>query len=38
MELSMKDKFDYFVLNEDLNKAVEETKNLIKKLITKEKE
>lgn len=36
MELSLKDKFDYFVINEDLNKAIEETKSLIKKIINKE--
>jgi guanylate kinase len=33
MELSMKDKFDYFVENKDLNKAVLEVKSLIKKII-----
>jgi guanylate kinase len=29
----MKDKFDYFVENKDLNKAVLEVKSLIKKII-----
>jgi len=33
MELSMKDKFDYFVENKDLNKAVSEVKSLIKNII-----
>jgi guanylate kinase len=33
MELSMKDKFDYLVLNEDLEKAIEKTKSLIRKII-----
>jgi guanylate kinase len=33
MELSQKDKFDYLVLNEDLEKAIIETKNLILKKI-----
>ncbi|QQS36828.1 MAG: guanylate kinase [Ignavibacteriales bacterium] len=37
MELSLKDKFDHFIYNEDLEKAFEETKSLIKKIITKEK-
>ncbi len=37
MELSLKDKFDHFIFNEDLDKAFEETKSLIKKIITKEK-
>lgn len=32
MELSMKDKFDYFVENKDLNTAFEETKRLIEKI------
>jgi len=36
MELSEKDKFDYIVVNEDLNKAIEETASLIKKIIHKE--
>lgn len=37
MELSLKDKFDHFIFNEDLKQAFEETKSLIKKIITKEK-
>jgi guanylate kinase len=37
MELSLKDKFDYVVINEDLEKAIDETKSLIKKIIHKEK-
>jgi guanylate kinase len=37
MELELKDKFDYFVENADLEKAVEDTKSLIKKIIYKEK-
>jgi len=36
MELQLKDKFDYFVDNTELEKAVEETESLIRKLITKE--
>lgn len=36
MELSIKDKFDYFVENKDLEKAVSETKNLIRKILNKE--
>ena len=36
LELSMKDKFDYFVVNNDLDKAVSETKSLIRKIISKE--
>lgn len=36
LELSMKDKFDYFVENNDLDKAISETKSLIKKIINKE--
>ena len=36
MELELKDKFDYFVDNTELEKAVEETESLIRKLITKE--
>jgi guanylate kinase len=38
MELSMKDKFDYLVLNKDLDIAVEETKSLIKKIINQKEE
>ena len=30
MELSEKDKFDYLILNENLNKAIKETSDLIK--------
>jgi len=37
MELELKDKFDYFIENADLEKAVEDTKSLIKKIIYKEK-
>ncbi len=37
MELSLKDHFDYLVINNELNKAIEDTKILIKKIITKEK-
>jgi guanylate kinase len=33
MELSRKDKFDYLVLNKDLEKAISETLNLILKII-----
>ncbi len=36
MELSLKDKFDYFIHNDDLEKAVQESKSLIKKIIDKE--
>jgi len=36
MELELKDKFDYFVDNTELEKAVTETESLIKKLISKE--
>ncbi len=36
MELSMKDKFDYFILNKDLSVAIKELKLLVKKIITKE--
>ena len=37
MELSHKDQFDYIIINEYLEKAVEETSVLIKKIINKEK-
>ena len=37
MELELKDKFDYFVDNTELEKAVTETESLIRNLITKEK-
>jgi guanylate kinase len=36
MELSHKDKFDYLVVNNDLNIAISQVKSLIKKLISKE--
>jgi len=36
MELSQKDKFDYLVVNNDLNTAISEVKSLIKKIINKE--
>ncbi len=36
MELSLKDKFDYLIENKDLDKAIKETKSLIKKIIHKE--
>ena len=36
MELSIKDKFDYFVTNEDLDKAISDTKSLINKILIKE--
>ena len=36
MELSYKDQFDYIVINEKIEKAVEETSILIKKIINKE--
>lgn len=37
MELSHKDQFDYIIINENLEKAVEETSVLISKIINKEK-
>lgn len=37
MELSHKDEFDYIIVNENLDKAIEETSVLIKKIINKEK-
>ncbi len=37
MELSLKDNFDYFIINDDLEKAITETESLIKKIISKEK-
>ena len=37
MELSIKDKFDYFVVNEDLNKAISDTKSLINKILKEKK-
>ena len=36
MELSHKDRFDYIVINKDLNKAIVETSELIKKILNKE--
>jgi guanylate kinase len=36
MELSLKDKFDYFIENDDLEKAILETESLIKKIIYEE--
>ena len=36
MELREKDKFDYIINNEDLNKAIKDTSGLIKKIINKE--
>lgn len=36
MELSLKDQFDYIVINENLNKAIEETSVIIKNIINKE--
>jgi guanylate kinase len=37
MELSQKDKFDYIIVNENLNKAISETLVLINKILGKEK-
>lgn len=37
MELSVKDKFDYFIDNKDLNKAIKDTSELINKILHKEK-
>jgi guanylate kinase len=36
MELSQKDKFDYFIENDELEKAISDTESLIKKIIHKE--
>jgi len=36
MELSIKDKFDYFVVNKDLEKAISDTKVLINNILNKE--
>ena len=33
MELSLKDKFDYIIVNENLEKAVIETSVLVKKIL-----
>lgn len=35
LELSMKDKFDYILINNELNKAISEMKNLINNIISK---
>jgi guanylate kinase len=37
MELSLKDKFDYIIVNENLEKAVEETSELVKKILKGDK-
>ncbi len=37
MELGLKDKFDYFIENKELDKAILETEKLIRKIISKEK-
>ena len=37
MELSLKDKFDYFVVNKDLNKAILEVKEIISKILNKQR-
>lgn len=37
MELSQKDKFDYIIVNENLNKAISEALILINKILSKEK-
>lgn len=37
MELSVKDKFDYFIDNKDLNKAINDTLELINEILNKEK-
>lgn len=37
MELSLKDQFDYLIENKDLEKAIKETADLIKKIIKQEK-
>jgi guanylate kinase len=37
MELSLKDKFDYFVVNKDLNKAILEVKEIINKILNKQR-
>ena len=36
MELSQKDRFDYLIINKELEKAISETKNLILTIINKE--
>jgi guanylate kinase len=37
MELSLKDKFDYFVVNKDLNLAILEVKEIINKILNKQR-
>ena len=37
MELSLKDKFDYFVVNKDLNIAILEVKEIINKILNKQR-
>lgn len=37
MELSFKDKFDYIFINKDLNEVTEKVKNLLNKILNKEK-
>ena len=37
MELGLKDKFDYFIDNTDLDEAISETEKLVRNLISKEK-
>jgi guanylate kinase len=37
MELELKDRFDYYIENKELEKAIAETENLIRNLISKEK-
>ena len=37
MELNHTNKFDYVIINKDLNKAIEETSELINKILNKEK-
>ncbi|MBT8377821.1 MAG: guanylate kinase [Ignavibacteria bacterium] len=37
MELSLKDKFDYIIVNENLEKAVEQTSDLVTKILKGEK-
>ena len=37
MELSQKDKFDYIIVNENLNKAISESLILIYNILNKEK-
>jgi len=37
MELSLKDKFDYFVVNKDLDNAISETKAIINKILNKKR-